>query len=47
MKEYTEVTKDPPAGVQVTMDETNVHNWHIVLDGPDGSPYAVIIAIVT
>ncbi|KAH7336686.1 putative ubiquitin-conjugating enzyme E2 14 [Rhexocercosporidium sp. MPI-PUGE-AT-0058] len=40
-KELAEVTESPPAGIKVTLvDEANIHNWNIVMDGPDGSPYA-------
>jgi len=40
-KELQEVTDSPPAGMKVSLvDEANVHNWNIVMDGPDGSPYA-------
>jgi len=35
------VTTNPPTGIKVSLvDEANVHNWNIVLDGPEGSPYA-------
>jgi hypothetical protein len=23
------------------IDESNVHNWEIIMDGPEGSPYVV------
>ncbi|KAF4626495.1 hypothetical protein G7Y89_g11667 [Cudoniella acicularis] len=40
-KELAEVTTNPPAGITVSLvDEANVHNWNIVMDGPEGSPYA-------
>ncbi|CAG8957664.1 hypothetical protein HYALB_00012122 [Hymenoscyphus albidus] len=40
-KEYAEVTANPPAGIHVSLvDESNVHNWNVILDGPEGSPYA-------
>jgi len=40
-KELAEVTTQPPAGIHVNLiDESNVHNWNIILDGPEGSPYA-------
>jgi ubiquitin-protein ligase len=25
------------------VDEANVHNWNIIMDGPEGSPYAVCL----
>lgn len=38
------MTSSPPAGIKVSLvDESNVHNWNVVLDGPEGSPYAVPI----
>lgn len=46
-KEYTEITTQPPAGIHVTMDEADVHKWNIVLDGPEGSPYAVSLALLS
>jgi len=40
-KELAEVTTSPPAGIKVSLvDEANVHNWNIIMDGPEGSPYA-------
>jgi len=40
-KELAEVLGNPPEGIAVSLvDESNVHNWNIVLDGPEGSPYA-------
>lgn len=42
LQELAEVTSNPPAGIKVSLvDESNVHNWNIVMDGPEGSPYAV------
>lgn len=46
-KEYTEITTQPPAGIHVTMDEADVHKWNIILDGPEGSPYAVSLALLS
>ncbi|TVY36164.1 Ubiquitin-conjugating enzyme E2 [Lachnellula occidentalis] len=40
-KELAEVTTSPPAGIKVSLvDDNNVHNWNIVMDGPEDSPYA-------
>ncbi|PBP23601.1 ubiquitin-conjugating enzyme [Diplocarpon rosae] len=40
-QELADVTANPPAGIKVSLvDEGNVHNWNIVMDGPEGSPYA-------
>ena len=42
MQEFAEVTGNPPAGMTIGLvDESNVHSWEIIMDGPDGSPYAV------
>jgi ubiquitin-protein ligase len=36
------VTSNPPAGMTIRfVDESNVHNWEITMDGPEGSPYVV------
>lgn len=45
-KEYTEITTQPPAGIHVAMDDADVHKWNIVLDGPEGSPYAVSLNLL-
>jgi ubiquitin-protein ligase len=46
LQELAEVTGNPPAGIKVSLvDEGNVHNWNIVMDGPEGSPYAVCTTI--
>jgi ubiquitin-protein ligase len=46
LQELAEVTSNPPAGIKVSLvDEGNVHNWNIVMDGPEGSPYAVSATI--
>ncbi|KAG0649620.1 Ubiquitin-conjugating enzyme E2 14 [Hyphodiscus hymeniophilus] len=43
-KELAEVTSDPPVGIKVSLvDESNVHNWNVILDGPPDSPYAVCL----
>jgi ubiquitin-conjugating enzyme E2 D/E len=37
-----EVTTSPPEGIKISLvDEANIHNWNITMDGPEGSPYAV------
>jgi len=39
-KEYAEVTAAPPAGIKVSLvDESNVMNWNIIMDGPADTPY--------
>lgn len=36
------MTENPPAGIKVSLaDEANIHTWNIIMDGPEGSPYAV------
>ena len=41
-QELAEVLGNPPEGIAVKLvDEGNVHNWDIVIDGPEGSPYQV------
>lgn len=42
VQELAEVTSNPPAGMTIGLvDESNVHNWDITMDGPEGSPYVV------
>jgi Ubiquitin-conjugating enzyme len=46
LQELAEVLGNPPEGITVNLiDEGNVHNWNIVMDGPEGSPYQVRIPI--
>jgi len=41
-QELAEVTTSPPEGVKISLvDESNLHNWNVTMDGPEGSPYAV------
>ncbi|KAL4870944.1 hypothetical protein BDV12DRAFT_207135 [Aspergillus spectabilis] len=38
--ELAELTDSPPAGITVTLeDESNLYEWKILMDGPEGSPY--------
>lgn len=40
-KEYEEITKNPPFGMKISLaDESDLHKWVIVMDGPKYSPYA-------
>lgn len=40
-KEYEEITKNPPAGMTISLvDESDLHKWIITMDGPKNSPYA-------
>jgi ubiquitin-protein ligase len=42
VQELAEVLATPPPGIKVNLiDESNVHNWNIIMDGPADSPYAV------
>ncbi|KAK4125752.1 hypothetical protein N657DRAFT_567518 [Parathielavia appendiculata] len=39
-KEFSDCTSSPPAGIKVTLaDDSDLHKWHVVLEGPDNSPY--------
>ncbi|KAL9094784.1 MAG: hypothetical protein Q9165_003055 [Trypethelium subeluteriae] len=39
--ELSEVTSDPPAGTKVRLvEESDVHIWEILMDGPEQSPYS-------
>ncbi|KAF1812752.1 UBC-like protein [Eremomyces bilateralis CBS 781.70] len=39
-KELNEITREPPSGMKVRLvDESNVHKWEIIMDGPASSPY--------
>jgi ubiquitin-protein ligase len=45
-QELAEVLGNTPEGMEVSLiDEGNVHNWSVVMDGPEGSPYQVCRAI--
>lgn len=42
LQELTEVTKDPPPSMKVQLvDESDVHVWEVLIDGPEQSVYAV------
>ncbi|KAF2457935.1 putative ubiquitin conjugating enzyme [Lineolata rhizophorae] len=41
VKELAECHADPPPGTKVQLiDESNVHTWEILMDGPENSVYA-------
>ena len=41
-KELAELTESPPDGITVQLaDESNLYNWKVHMDGPEGSPYQV------
>lgn len=41
-KELAELTESPPEGISVTLaDESNLYNWKVYMEGPEGSPYHV------
>lgn len=40
------MTGSPPAGIKVSLvNDANVHEWKVVMDGPENSPYAVCLSI--
>ncbi|KAK4134451.1 hypothetical protein BT67DRAFT_449422 [Trichocladium antarcticum] len=40
-KELVECTASPPTGITVSLpNDSDVHKWHVVLDGPEGTAYA-------
>ncbi|KAK4150777.1 ubiquitin-conjugating enzyme/RWD-like protein [Chaetomidium leptoderma] len=40
-KELGEVTTSPPAGITVTLpNDSDLHKWHVVLEGPENTVYA-------
>ncbi|KAL4817973.1 ubiquitin-conjugating enzyme/RWD-like protein [Aspergillus spinulosporus] len=39
-KELAELTESPPAGITVELaNESNLYEWKVFMDGPEGSPY--------
>jgi ubiquitin-conjugating enzyme E2 D/E len=39
-KELAELTESPPAGISVELvDESNLYEWKVHMEGPEGSPY--------
>ncbi|KAJ6115574.1 hypothetical protein N7523_005991 [Penicillium sp. IBT 18751x] len=39
-KELAELVESPPAGISVELvDESNLYEWKVRMDGPEGSPY--------
>lgn len=42
LQELAELTESPPEGITVELaDESNVYEWKITMEGPEGSPYHV------
>ncbi|RKU48783.1 hypothetical protein DL546_005249 [Coniochaeta pulveracea] len=40
-KELAECTTSSPAGISVTLpDDSDLHRWHVTLQGPSNTPYA-------
>ncbi|KAK4189428.1 ubiquitin-conjugating enzyme [Podospora australis] len=40
-KELTDVTSNPPAGMTISLpDDSDIHKWHVTMDGPSETPYA-------
>jgi Ubiquitin-conjugating enzyme len=43
-QELGELLSSPPAGITVSLaDESDIHKWKVVMEGPVDSPYAVSI----
>lgn len=40
-QEYGECMAETPAGMKINFDEQNMTKWEVLMDGPDGSVYAV------
>lgn len=41
-QELAELTESPPEGIAVQLpDESNLFEWRVFMDGPEGSPYQV------
>lgn len=44
MQELGDITREPPPGMKVRLaDESNVHVWEILIDGPEQSAYAACL----
>jgi ubiquitin-conjugating enzyme E2 D/E len=40
-KEYSECTSSPPPGIKVTLpNDSDLHKWHVIIDGPENTVYA-------
>ncbi|EAQ87677.1 hypothetical protein CHGG_04296 [Chaetomium globosum CBS 148.51] len=40
-KELAECTTNPPTGISITLpDDSDLHKWHITMDGPEGTVYS-------
>lgn len=47
LQELAELTESPPEGITVELaDESNVYEWKITMEGPEGSPYHVCQNII-
>ena len=38
-REMDNITKDPPEGVSVSMENGNIYKWDAIITGPQDSPY--------
>ncbi|BDD62539.1 hypothetical protein MPDQ_000804 [Monascus purpureus] len=39
-KELAELVESPPAGIRVELaDESNLYDWNVYMEGPEGSPF--------
>jgi hypothetical protein len=42
LQELAELIESPPAGISVELvDESNLYEWKVYMEGPEGSPYHV------
>jgi hypothetical protein len=42
LQELAELIESPPAGITVELvDESNLYEWKVYMEGPEGSPYHV------
>lgn len=42
VQELAELMESPPAGISVQLaDESNLYEWKVYMEGPEGSPYHV------
>jgi ubiquitin-protein ligase len=37
--QFKELSRDPPAGINVEIEQNNIHRWKITMIGPSGTPY--------
>jgi len=37
--QFKELSRDPPAGINVEIEQNNIHRWKVTMIGPSGTPY--------